>query len=140
MNIAFLGLGNMGKGMALNLLKANHEVHVYDINKAILEGLSQHNFVVNNSVKDAVKNVDAVITMLPEGKHVRDVYLGDEGVINNVKSKTILIDCSTIDIQSIKDVEIKAKTKNLFLIDAPVSGGVVGADEGTLTFMVGGSK
>ncbi len=140
MNIAFIGLGNMGKGMALNLLKANHKVHVYDINKAILEGLSQHNFVVNNSVKDAVKNVDAVITMLPEGKHVRDVYLGDEGVINSVKSKTILIDCSTIDIQSIKDVEIKAKTKNLFLIDAPVSGGVVGADEGTLTFMVGGSK
>ena len=140
MNIAFLGLGNMGKGMALNLLKANHEVHVYDINAATLEGLSQHNFVVKNNVKNTVKNVDVVITMLPEGKNVRDVYLSDEGVINNVKSNTLLIDCSTIDIQSIKEVEIKTKTKNLHLIDAPVSGGVVGADEGTLTFMVGGSE
>ena len=140
MNIAFLGLGNMGKGMALNLLKANHDVHVYDVKLEVLEGLVKHNFVIHKNIISAVKNADTVITMLPEGKHVKEVYLGDEGVIKNVKSGAILIDCSTIDIASLKEVENAAKSEELVMLDAPVSGGVVGADQGTLTFMVGGKK
>ena len=140
MNIAFLGLGNMGKGMALNLLKANHDVHVYDVKLEVLEGLVEHNFVIHKNIISAVKNADTVITMLPEGKHVKEVYLGDEGVIKNVKSGAILIDCSTIDIASLKEVENAAKSEELVMLDAPVSGGVVGADQGTLTFMVGGKK
>ena len=140
MNIAFLGLGNMGKGMALNLLKANHDVHVYDVKLEVLEGLVKHNFVIHKNIISAVKNADTVITMLPEGKHVKEVYLGDEGVIKNVKSGAILIDCSTIDITSLKEVENAAKSEELVMLDAPVSGGVVGADQGTLTFMVGGKK
>ena len=140
MNIAFLGLGNMGKGMALNLLKANHDVHVYDVKLEVLEGLVEHNFVIHKNIISAVKNADTVITMLPEGKHVKEVYLGNEGIIKNVKPGTILIDCSTIDITSLKEVENAAKSEELVMLDAPVSGGVVGADQGTLTFMVGGKK
>ena len=140
MKIAFLGLGNMGKGMALNLLNANHEVHIYDVNAEAMSELEEYNFVTHNSIDDAVENVEVVITMLPEGKHVKDVYLGDRGVINNVKPNTILIDCSTIDMNSLREVEKKAKIEGLLILDAPVSGGVVGADNGTLTFMVGASE
>ena len=140
MKIAFLGLGNMGKGMALNLLNANHEVHIYDVNAEAMSELEEYNFVTHNSIDDAVENVEVVITMLPEGKHVKDVYLGDKGVINNVKPNTILIDCSTIDMNSLREVEKKAKIKGLLILDAPVSGGVVGADNGTLTFMVGAGE
>ena len=140
MKIAFLGLGNMGKGMALNLLNANHEVHIYDVNAEAMSELEEYNFVTHNSIDDAVENVEVVITMLPEGKHVKDVYLGDKGVINNVKPNTILIDCSTIDMNSLREVEKKAKIEGLLILDAPVSGGVVGADNGTLTFMVGASE
>jgi len=140
MKIAFLGLGNMGKGMALNLLNANHEVHIYDVNAEAMSVLEEYNFIIHKSIEDAVESVEVVITMLPEGKHVKDVYLGDKGVINNVKPNTILIDCSTIDINSLREVEKKAKIEGLIILDAPVSGGVVGADNGTLTFMVGASE
>ena len=140
MQIAFIGLGNMGIGMANNLVKANYEVNVYDINKNILESIKNKGFIIHNSIASAVKDVNVVITMLPEGQHVREVYISNDGVINNVKNNTLLIDCSTIDIASIKEVEKKANVKDLLLIDAPVSGGVVGADEGTLTFMVGGNE
>ena len=140
MQIAFIGLGNMGIGMANNLVKANYEVNVYDINKNILESIKNKGFIIHNSIASAVKDVNVVITMLPEGQHVREVYISNDGVINNVKNNTLLIDCSTIDIASLKEVEKKANVKDLLLIDAPVSGGVVGADQGTLTFMVGGSQ
>jgi len=140
MKIAFLGLGNMGKGMALNLLNANHEVHIYDVNAEAMSVLEEYNFITHKSIEDAVESVEVVITMLPEGKHVKDVYLGDKGVINNVKPNTILIDCSTIDMNSLREVEKKAKIEGLLILDAPVSGGVVGADNGTLTFMVGASE
>ena len=140
MKIAFLGLGNMGKGMALNLLNANHEVHIYDVNAEAMSVLEEYNFIIHKSIEDAVESVEVVITMLPEGKHVKDVYLGDKGVINNVKPNTILIDCSTIDMNSLREVEKKAKIKGLLILDAPVSGGVVGADNGTLTFMVGAGE
>ena len=78
MKIAFLGLGNMGKGMALNLLNANHEVHIYDVNAEAMSVLEEYNFITHKSIEDAVESVEVVITMLPEGKHVKDVYLGDK--------------------------------------------------------------
>ena len=102
MKIAFIGLGNMGSGMASNLVKAAHEVHIYDINPQIIKHLSDKGFVIHKNLDTAVKDADAVVTMLPEGEHVKEVYLSKNGVINNVKENTILIDCSTIDIESIK--------------------------------------
>ena len=140
MKIGFIGLGNMGSGMALNLVKANQEVNIYDINKDVIDDLSEKGCIGCSDIISAVKNRDVVITMLPEGTHVREVYLDKLGVIENSNKNTLLIDCSTIDIESIKTVGAKANQNNMHIIDAPVSGGVVGADNGTLTFMVGGSE
>ncbi len=140
MKIAFIGLGNMGSGMASNLVKAAHEVHIYDINPEIIRHLNNKGFVIHQNLDTAVKDTDAVVTMLPEGKHVKEVYLSENGVINNVKENTILIDCSTIDIESIKEVGKEANINRLSIIDAPVSGGIVGAIKGNLTFMVGGTN
>ena len=140
MKIGFIGLGNMGSGMALNLVQANHEVNIYDINKDVIDDLSSKGCVGCSDIISAVKNRDVVITMLPEGTHVREVYLDKLGIIENSNENTLLIDCSTIDIESIKTVGAKANQNNMHIIDAPVSGGVVGADNGTLTFMVGGSE
>ena len=140
MKIAFIGLGNMGSGMASNLVKAAHEVHIYDINPEIIRHLNNKGFVIHQNLDTAVKDTDAVVTMLPEGKHVKEVYLSENGVINNVKENTILIDCSTIDIESIKEVGKEANINSLSIIDAPVSGGIVGAIKGNLTFMVGGTN
>ena len=140
MKIAFIGLGNMGSGMALNLVKACHEVHIYDINTNTVDKLSKKGCIGHTNIISTVKEVSAVITMLPEGSHVREVFLGKTGVIENVKENTVLIDCSTIDIDSIKKVGKEAIKNNMHIIDAPVSGGIVGADNGTLTFMVGGRE
>ena len=140
MNIGFIGLGNMGRGMALNLVKANHKVKVYDINIDAVNDLNSNGCIGCSNIVDTVSNVEIVITMLPEGSHVRDVYLGSNGVIENANKNTLLIDCSTIDIDTIKNVGEEASIKGMKLIDAPVSGGIVGADNGTLTFMVGGSE
>ncbi len=140
MKIGFIGLGNMGSGMALNLVKAKHDVHIYDLNKDIVDGLTKKGCSGCSDIINTVKDRDVIITMLPEGSHVREVYLGSSGIIENSNKKTLLIDCSTIDIESIKTVGIKANQYNMNIIDAPVSGGVVGADNGTLTFMVGGNE
>ena len=140
MKIGFIGLGNMGSGMALNLVKAKHDVHIYDLNKHIVDGLTKKGCIGCSDIINTVKDRDVIITMLPEGSHVREVYLGSSGIIENSNKKTLLIDCSTIDIESIKTVGIKANQYNMNIIDAPVSGGVVGADNGTLTFMVGGNE
>ena len=139
MNIGFIGLGNMGRGMALNLVKANHKVKVYDINIDAVNDLNSNGCIGCSNIVNTVSNVEIVITMLPEGSHVRDVYLGSNGVIENANKNTLLIDCSTIDIDTIKNVGEEASIKGMKLIDAPVSGGIVGADNGTLSFMVGGS-
>ena len=138
MKIAFIGLGNMGSGMASNLVKAAHEVHIYDINPQITEHLNDKDFVIHKNLDTAVKDVDAVVTMLPEGEHVREVYLSKNGVINNVKENTILIDCSTIDIETSLLLGKEAKTRGIKMIDAPVTGGVMGARIGKLNFLVGG--
>ncbi len=137
--IGFIGLGNMGGPMAANLVKAGHKVTGFDLNPAALEALSQAGGAVAASARDAVTGADVVITMLPAGEHVRQVWLHQGGLIDVVKdAKPLLIDCSTIDVDSARTVTAAAEEAGLAMLDAPVSGGTVGAANGTLTFMVGG--
>ena len=137
--IGFIGLGNMGGPMAANLVKAGHKVTGFDLNPAALEALSQAGGAVAASARDAVTGADVVITMLPAGEHVRQVWLHQGGLIDVVKdAKPLLIDCSTIDVDSARTVTAAAEEAGLVMLDAPVSGGTVGAANGMLTFMVGG--
>ena len=137
--IGFIGLGNMGLPMAVNLIKAGHQVEGVDVNPASLEKLKSAGGTSVEFVKVAASRADVVITMLPSGKEVRAVYLGAGGIIENANAGTLLIDCSTIDVDSARTVAAAAEPKGLLMLDAPVSGGVGGATAGTLTFMVGGS-
>lgn len=137
--IAFIGLGNMGGPMAANLAKAGHQVHGFDLSAEALANLQQAGGTPANSVAEAVVPADVVVTMLPAGKHVRAVYTEGEGILANAKPGTVLIDSSTIDVQSARDVAAEATKAGMKMVDAPVSGGVGGASAGTLTFMVGGS-
>jgi 3-hydroxyisobutyrate dehydrogenase len=136
--IGFIGLGNMGLPMAQNLLKAGHEVQGFDMSQAQVLALTASGGRAAANVKAAASGVEIVITMLPAGQHVRDVYLGADGVLSAVGAGTLLIDSSTIDVATARDVAAAAGQKNLAMLDAPVSGGVGGAQAGTLTFMVGG--
>ncbi|MBN8956836.1 MAG: 3-hydroxyisobutyrate dehydrogenase [Rhizobiales bacterium] len=138
--IGFIGLGNMGLPMALNLVKAGHEVQGYDVNAEALSKLAAAGGTTTGSVHAASSGVEVVITMLPAGQHVRDVYLEAGGVLASVDPGTLLIDSSTIDVASARTVAEAAAAKKLLMIDAPVSGGVGGAQAGTLTFMVGGPE
>jgi 3-hydroxyisobutyrate dehydrogenase len=133
--IAFIGLGNMGGGMAANQAKAGHEVHAFDLSKAALEKAVGAGCAAAGSAAAAVKDADAVITMLPAGQHVRAVY-ADE-ILPNAKPGALLIDCSTIDVESARAVAALAKAAGFRFADAPVSGGTAAADAGTLAFMVG---
>ena len=137
MKIAFIGLGNMGGGMAANLVKAGHDVHAFDLAESALELARSHGCTVYNNVKQAVVGVDAVVSMLPNGKIVESVY-GDD-VIGAAPSSALLLDCSTIDVVTAKSVATAATAKGYDIVDAPVSGGIAAANGGTLTFMVGGS-
>src|SRR6476620_588180 len=137
--IGFIGLGNMGLPMAQNLLKAGHQVEGVDVNPAAIEKLKAAGGASVEAAKGAASRADVVITMLPSGKEVRDVYLGSSGIIENTNAGTLLIDCSTIDVETARAVAAEAEKKGLLMLDAPVSGGVGGATAGTLTFMVGGS-
>jgi 3-hydroxyisobutyrate dehydrogenase len=137
--IGFIGLGNMGLPMAQNLLKAGHKVQGYDVSKAQVDALAAAGGVAAPGVKAAATGVEVVITMLPAGQHVRDVYTGADGVLSAAASNALLIDSSTIDVESARAVAAAADKKGLPMLDAPVSGGVGGAQAGTLTFMVGGS-
>ena len=136
--VAFIGLGNMGSPMAANLLKAGHNVRVYDLVPAAMEELRQQGAQASDNIAGAVESVDFVISMLPAGKHVESLYLGENGVLNSLKHKPLLIDCSTIDVATVKKVAAAASANGLQLVDAPVSGGVGAATAGTLTFMCGG--
>jgi 3-hydroxyisobutyrate dehydrogenase len=137
--IGFVGLGNMGLPMAQNLIKAGHQVEGVDLNPASLEKLKAAGGTVVEFAKVAAARADVVITMLPTGKHVREVYMGTGGIFESANPGTLLIDCSTIDVETAREVAAAAEARGLMMIDAPVSGGVVGATAGTLTFMVGGS-
>ena len=137
--IGFIGLGNMGLPMALNLIKAGHQVEGVDLNPAAIEKLKAAGGGNAEFAKVAASRCDVVITMLPAGKHVREVYLGAGGIVENANPGTLLIDCSTIDVETAREVAASAEARGLLMLDAPVSGGVGGAAGGTLTFMVGGS-
>ncbi|GGG92863.1 3-hydroxyisobutyrate dehydrogenase [Glycocaulis albus] len=138
--IAFIGLGNMGSGMAVNLVKAGHEVRGFDLNQDAVAALSAKGGKAAASVLDAVRGADAVVTMLPAGKHVRGIYEGEEGIIAHAGADTVLMDCSTIDVDSARAVGEAAAKAGIKFVDAPVSGGVAAAEGGTLTFMVGGPE
>jgi len=138
-HIGFIGLGNMGLPMAQNLIKAGHQIEGVDVNPASIEKLKASGGVSAETAKIAAARADVVITMLPSGKEVREVYLGPSGIIANANPGTLLIDCSTIDVDTARAVAGEAETKGLLMLDAPVSGGVGGATAATLTFMVGGS-
>ena len=135
--IAFIGLGHMGGGMAPNLAKAGHEVMAFDLSKDALDRAAAHGCKVAESAEQAVANAEAVVTMLPAGKHVADVYRSN--VLRNAPKDAILLDCSTIDVATAKAVEGEAGAAGYTMVDAPVSGGIAAAEGGTLTFMVGGS-
>ncbi|MGF1760500.1 3-hydroxyisobutyrate dehydrogenase [Photobacterium sagamiensis] len=142
--IAFIGLGNMGSPMAKNLISAGFNVQVFDINTAAAKKIEPFGAMVAASLEEAVKGADTVISMLPTGVHVRAVYLGDHhggvGLLNLVSKDTFLIDSSTIDPDSARLVANEAANKGLEFVDAPVSGGVAGAQAATLTFIVGGTE
>lgn len=140
MRIGFIGLGNMGGPMAANLVKAGHDVAVFDMSSAAIEKAVAAGAKSRGSASDAAREQDAVITMLPAGQHVRQVYLGDNGILKHAKAGTLLIDSSTIDVATARDVHAAAKGSGAEFLDAPVSGGVGGATAGTLTFMVGGDE
>lgn len=137
--IAFIGLGNMGLPMAQNLAKAGHEVTGFDLAPAALEALQGAGGKSAASATEAAKGAEIVVTMLPMGKHVTDVLTGDQGVFSVLAPGSLVIDCSTIDVTTARAVHEAAKARGLQMLDAPVSGGTVGAQAGTLTFMVGGS-
>ena len=142
--IGFIGLGNMGAPMAANLVKAGHDVTGYDINPAALQALAAAGGTAAASAAAAAKDADFVITMLPAGAEVREVWLHQGGLIEAVanaeNTKPLLIDCSTIDVDSARAVAAAATAAGLTMLDAPVSGGTVGAANATLTFMVGGAE
>jgi 3-hydroxyisobutyrate dehydrogenase len=139
--IGFIGLGNMGAPMAANLAKAGHRVVGYDINASAAKALAASGVAAAASASDAARGAEIVITMLPAGEHVRDVWLHQGGLIEAVKGSTpLLIDCSTIDVESARVVSEAARVAGFEMLDAPVSGGVGGAMAATLTFMVGGSE
>jgi 3-hydroxyisobutyrate dehydrogenase len=136
--IGFIGLGNMGLPMAQNLVNAGHAVTGFDLSEYAAERLAVGGGARASSVHDACARADTVITMLPAGEQVREVYLHDEGVLAAVPEETLLIDCSTIDVETARQVADAADSKGLDMLDAPVSGGVAGAQSASLTFMVGG--
>jgi 3-hydroxyisobutyrate dehydrogenase len=136
--IAFIGVGNMGGPMARNLLKAGHAVSAFDLSATVLEPVLKAGASKAATANDAVKDADVVVTMLPAGQHVRTVYL-DNGILAAAKKGALLIDSSTIDIDSARAVAAAAEKAGFDFLDAPVSGGVGGAEAGTLTFMCGGS-
>ena len=135
--VAFIGLGHMGGGMAPNLAKAGHEVRAFDLSEEALVTAVAKGCTRASSTDEAVKDADAVVTMLPAGKHVAEVYRSH--VLGKAPKSAILIDCSTIDVDTAKAVEAEAQENGYTMVDAPVSGGIAAAASGNLAFMVGGS-
>ncbi len=138
MKIGFIGLGNMGNPMARNLVKAGHAVKGYDVVPALLDRAASQGIARGTSVADCVAGSEVVVTMLPSSPHVRSVYENESGVLAHAKPGMLLIDSSTIDPLTAREVAFDALAKGLAMVDAPVSGGTGGAEAGTLTFMVGG--
>lgn len=138
MKIAFIGLGNMGGGMAANLVKAGHEVHAFDLAQGALDRAAGNGCAAFANMRDALADVEAVVSMLPNGAIVKAVYADD--VIGHAPAGALLLDCSTIDVASAREVTALAQEGGYRMVDAPVSGGIAAANAGTLTFMVGGTE
>jgi 3-hydroxyisobutyrate dehydrogenase len=138
--IAFLGLGNMGAPMAANLLKAGYEVTGFDVSEKARAAFTGRGGVVTETLAEAVTGADAVITMLPSGAEVREVVAGENGVLTHAAEGALLVDCSTIDVAAAREVAHAAAERGLSMVDAPVSGGVAGAEAGALTIMAGGDE
>jgi len=139
-NIAFIGLGNMGGPMALNLVAGGFEVAAFDLSAEALQIAKAGGCRAATSIADAVAGADAVVTMLPAGTHVLGVYGADDGVFAHAKAGVLLCDCSTIDVGTARDVAAQAAKQGFVMVDSPVSGGVAAAQAGSLTFMVGGEE
>ena len=135
MRIGFVGLGNMGGGMAANLARAGHDVLAYDLSAEAVERVVAAGCSAAASGADAATGADAIVTMLPAGRHVRDVHAA---LFPSLAADALLIDCSTIDVATARSLIADAAARGLAMVDAPVSGGIAAANAGTLTFMVGG--
>ena len=136
-NIGIIGLGNMGLEMAKNLSKSNYQVSGFDTNELALDNAKKFNINSTKSIEDISKNNQVIITMLPNGMIVNEVWLE---MLDFVEKDTLLVDCSTIDVNTTKLLHQKASKLNISCLDAPVSGGTMGAKNATLTFMVGGEN
>ena len=139
MKIAFIGLGNMGGPMAMNLLKAGHDVSGFDLSEAACKKFAADGLKIATSAAATLDGAEAVISMLPASQHVESLYLGDDGLLARIAAGTLVIDSSTIAAASSRKVADAAAKRGIAVLDAPVSGGTGGAIAGTLTFMVGGS-
>ena len=138
--IGFIGLGNMGGPMAVNLVKAGYVVTAFDLVESALEQFVEQGGQRASSAADAVSDADAVVSMLPASRHVEALYLGDEGLLSAIQPGTLVIDSSTIAPESAKKVAAAAESAGVPMIDAPVSGGDIGAKNGNLVTMVGGTE
>ncbi len=136
--IAFIGLGNMGSGMCINLSKAGHDVRAFDLSADAVAKVVAEGATGAATIAEAVTDASCVVTMLPAGAHVKQVYFGDDGVAKSAAPGTLFLDCSTIAVDDAREVASTAKAGGFSMVDAPVSGGTAAADAGTLTFMVGG--
>lgn len=138
MRIGFIGLGNMGGPMAQNLVKAGHDVQGFDLSESALETFEAAGGTVASDAASAIAGAEVVVTMLPAGAHVKALLAADDGLFAKAAPGTLFIDCSTIDVETAREVAAAAEKAGHEMVDAPVSGGVGGAAAGTLTFMVGG--
>lgn len=138
MKIAFIGLGNMGGGMAANLVKAGHDVRAFDLSEAALAAAKDAGCATFTTAAEACADAEAVVSMLPNGAIVKSVYESD--VIGTAPAGAVLLDCSTIDVATAREVIASAQAAGYDMVDAPVSGGIAAANGGTLTFMVGGAS
>lgn len=139
-NIGFIGLGNMGLPMASNLLKAGHKLTAFDLNSEAVNKLAQEGATPASNIKDCLQEADFLISMLPSDKIVESIYMQDDALLDHCSTDTLVIDCSTISADSARKVAAYASSKNIRMIDAPVSGGVAGAAAGTLSFICGGEE
>lgn len=136
--IGFIGLGNMGLPMARNLVAAGHRVRAHDVSERACAAAADAGLEIAAGVAEAVGDAEIVVTMLPEGSHVRAVYLDQGGILHSAPAGALLVDCSTIDVGTARAVASAVSAVGFAMVDAPVSGGVAGATAATLTFMVGG--
>ncbi|WP_039657633.1 2-hydroxy-3-oxopropionate reductase [Clostridium tyrobutyricum] len=139
-NIGFIGLGIMGRPMVLNLMKAGHNVTVYDINRDVVEKLASKGAAGAESPRETAENKDIIFTMLPNSKHVEQVVLGENGVIEGCRKGSVIVDMSSISPVVSKKIASEVNKKSVEMLDAPVSGGETGAIDGTLAIMVGGKE